>query len=277
MVSQSREQIRTAWDGIAAGYGDFVSPTHYWVANEGLRRAGLCAGMQFLDVACGAGALSIPAARLGAHVLATDLSPRMLDRLKASATNAGVELETRMMDGHALELEDDTFDVVGSQFGVMLFPDMPRGIREMARVAKSGGRVLMTVYGPPEKIDFFSFFISALQRAVPHFSGPPIDPPPLPFQLQDPQRLHQELENAGLRDIRVETLTEELRFECGDDLWNWLVNSNPIPRMMLADLNPTHGQITKLKRTLDDLVRHRAGESRHATLTNPVHIGLGVK
>ena len=44
------------------------------------------------------------------------------------------------MDGQALELEDTTFDISGSQFGVMLFPDMPRGIRELARVTKLGGR-----------------------------------------------------------------------------------------------------------------------------------------
>ena len=52
-----------------------------WLANEGLRRAGLRAGMRFLDVAAGSGALSIPAARLGAQVLATDLSPAMLQLL----------------------------------------------------------------------------------------------------------------------------------------------------------------------------------------------------
>jgi ubiquinone/menaquinone biosynthesis C-methylase UbiE len=51
------------------------------------------------------------------------------------------------MDGHALDLDDGSFDRVGSQFGVMLFPDMPKGIREMARVVNPGGRVLLNVYG----------------------------------------------------------------------------------------------------------------------------------
>ena len=139
MTTQVPEQTRAAWDQIAAGYDAFVTPTHLWLGNEGLRRAGLRPGMRFLDVAAGSGALSLPAARLGARVLATDLSPAMLERLKARARQEGLDIETRVMDGQALELEDNTFDLAGSQFGVMLFPDMPRGLREMVRVTKPGG------------------------------------------------------------------------------------------------------------------------------------------
>jgi ubiquinone/menaquinone biosynthesis C-methylase UbiE len=186
MITQNQEQTRDAWDDIAAGYDEFVTPTHMWLANEGLRRADLRSNMRFLDVAAGSGALSIPAARLGAQVLATDISPAMVERLQARARKERLSLETRVMDGHALELEDNSFDISGSQFGVMLFPDMPRGISELARVTKPGGRVLMTVYGVPQKIEFFGFFVSAIRAAVPGFTGPPLDPPPLPFQLQDP-------------------------------------------------------------------------------------------
>jgi len=143
------EEIRTAWDEIAAGYDEFVTPTHMWLANEALRLAGLRPGMRLLDVAPGSSALSIPAARLGAQVLAADLSPNMVERLKARARKEGLSnLETRVMDGHALELEANTFDISGSQFGVMLFPDLPRGLSELARVTKPVGRVLMVAYGP---------------------------------------------------------------------------------------------------------------------------------
>jgi len=148
------------------------TPTQVWLGNEGLRRADLRADMRFLDVAAGSGALSIPAARLGAWVLSTDVSPAMLEHLDARARQEGLNIDTRVMDGHALELEDNTFDVAGSQFGVMLFPDMPKGISEMARVVKPGGRVLMNVYGDPHEIEFFSFFVQAIQTVVPSFEGP---------------------------------------------------------------------------------------------------------
>ena len=63
------EQIRNAWDSIAAGYDEFVTPSGGWALPEdALRRVGLRPGMRFLDVAAGSGALSIPAARLGAQV-----------------------------------------------------------------------------------------------------------------------------------------------------------------------------------------------------------------
>ena len=271
------EGIRDGWNKIAGGYDKFVTPTHMWLANEGLRRAGLSSGMRFLDVAAGSGALSIPAARLGAQVLSTDLSPVMLKRLEARARDEGLNLETRVMDGHALELEDDVFDISGSQFGVMLFSDMPRGISELARVTKPGGRVLMNVYGAPQKIEFFGFFVHAIRAVVPDFTGPPMDPPPLPFQLQDPEKLHRELSNAGLKDICVETITETLEFQSGQQLWDWLTSSNPIVEMVLAELNLTDEQPTVIREGLDDMVRKRSGESGPAVLTNPINIGIGTK
>jgi len=277
MITEEQEQTRAAWDKIATGYDEFVTPTHMWVANEGLRRAELRAGMRFLDVAAGSGALSIPAARLDAQVLATDQSPVMLNRLEARARKEGLNIETRAMDGHKLEINNDSFDMAGSQFGVMLFEDMPRGISEMARVTKPGGRVLMNVYGAPEKVEFFAFFVGAIKSAAPGFTGPPMDPPPLPFQLQDSERLRQELAAAGLKEVRVETITETLEFQSGKQMWDWLVNSNPIAGAILAKLNLTDEQTAVVRETLDEMVRERAGGSGPAALTNPVHIGIGTK
>ena len=270
------EQIRDSWDAIATGYDAHVTPTHMWLANEGLKRAGVGRGTYFLDVACGSGALSIPAARLGARVLATDLSPRMLERLRERARREGLagQIECRAMDGHSLDLEDDSFDVAGSQFGVMVFPDMPRGIAEMAQVTKPGGRVLVHAYGPPERVEFFSLFAAAMEAAVPGFSVP-ADPPPLPFQLRDPETLRRELARASLSDIQVETTTERLEFRSTDEMWNWLVNSNPVAEALLADLGDEHSP--RVRDALDDLLRQRFGERGAATLNCEVHIGIGTK
>lgn len=271
------EQTRSAWDDIAPGYDRTNTPTQMWLGNEGLRRAGLRSGMRFLDVAAGSGALSIPAARLGARVLAVDLSPVMLRLLRQRATAEGLEIETRVMDGHALELDEDSFDIAGSQFGVMLFPDMPRGIREMARVVKPGGRVLLNVYGDPRKIDFLGFLVGAIQSVRPEFSGPPMDPPPLPFQLQDPERLRKELASAGLREVSVESITETTEFRTGKDLWDWLVCSNPIVEIVLGELELTADERDVVQQALERLVRERAGGSGPAALSNPINIGLGTK
>lgn len=271
------EDTRPEWDKIAPGYDRTNTPTQMWLGHEGLHRAGLTAGMRFLDVAAGSGALSIPAARLGAQVLATDQSPVMLDLLETRARDEGLDIETRVMDGHALELDDNSFDVAGSQFGVMLFPDMPKGISEMVRVIKPGGRVLMNVYGDPHEIEFFGFFVGAIQSVRPEFDGPPMDPPPLPFQLQDPERLREEYATAGLRDITVETITETTEFQSGEELWDWLVWSNPIVNMVLGSLELTDDETGVIKLTLETLVRERADGDNAAKLMAPINIGVGTK
>jgi ubiquinone/menaquinone biosynthesis C-methylase UbiE len=277
MNTEEKEQTRSAWNAIAAGYDEFVTPSNIDVGADVLRRAGLRAGMRFLDVAAGSGGLSIPAARLGAQVLSVDISPIMIDRLRARARNEGLNIESRVMDGHVLDLENDTFDMAGSQFGVMLFPDMPRGIRELVRVTKPGGNVVLIALGSPEKIEFFNFFLRAIQSIVPGFAGPPMDPPPLPFQLQDPERLKQEFVKAGLKNVRVEKTSETLEFSSGTDMWNWVMNSNPLAGAVLGQLTLSKEQIASARQALDSLIRERAGGSERAVLTTPINIGIGTK
>lgn len=267
-----------AWDDIAPGYDRTNTPTQMRIASEGLRIAGLRSGMRFLDVAAGSGALGIPAARLGARVMAVDQSPVMLELLAERARKEGLDIETRVMDGHALQLGNDTFDMAGSQFGVMLFPDMPGGIREMVRVIKPGGRVLVHAYGDPHRIDFIGFLVAAVRSVRSDFDGPPTDPPPLEFQLADPDRLRRELVAAGLRNVEVETLTETTEYESGEELWEWLVWSNPIVETILREmLDLTDDERGRVKQALEMLVRERAAGNRAAKLTNPVNIGVGTK
>lgn len=274
---QSLTGTREAWDHIAPGYDCTNTETQMWLGNEGLRRAGLRRGMRFVDIASGSGALSIPAARIGAQVVATDQSPVMLRLLRERANREHLAIGTRVMDGHALAFYDDRFDMAGSQFGVMLFPDMPRGIREMTRVVKPGGRVLVMAYGDPHQIDFLAFLVGAVQSVRPEFDGPPMDPPPLPFQLSDPERLARELTKAGLRDVNVETITEGTAFKSGAELWDWIVWSNPIVEEVFGALELSEGDREVIRRTLDRMVRERADDCGSAILNNPVNIGIGTK
>ncbi len=87
-----------AWDAIAVLYDKHVAPGEAELATAGLRSAGLKPGDTFLDVAAGPGGLSHPAARLGAKVLATDWSPKMIEHFKARARAEGLDAEGRVMD-----------------------------------------------------------------------------------------------------------------------------------------------------------------------------------
>ena len=222
----SLADIRAAWDRIAAAYDQTVTPTHLQLGEDGLKLAGLRPGMTFLDVAAGSGSLSIPAARLGAKVLATDLSAVMLERLEQRADQEGLDLETKVMDGQALEFADGSFDMAGLQFGVMLFPN-PRGIGEMARVVTP----VDACWSPPSAILERSSLCHAGGLHPVHsseFCWPAHGSATLAVSLQDPQRLRSELRKAGLTDVQVETGEEPLVFRTGAELWTWLQSSNPI-------------------------------------------------
>lgn len=268
---------REAWDAIADAYDRFIAPGEAALATQALRLAGLRAGDRFLDVAAGTGGLSLPAARLGAKVFATDWSPQMIQRFEARVREQGLsDAEGRVMDCHSLDFADGSFDVTGSQFGVMLVPDQPRALREMVRVTRPGGRVLLIAYGSPAEFEALHVFIGALQAVVPGFEGLPDDPPPLEFQLSDPEVMRSRLIAAGLRSVTVDTAHREIiEPRSGQELWDWCLGGNPIPGTIVADFD--EGQKASVRRKLDGMLRERANAGGIARLTAPLNIGIGTK
>lgn len=264
-----------AWDGIATAYDEYVTAGESELAEAGLRLAGLRPGELFLDVAAGTGGLSLPAARLGAKVLATDWSASMVELFEARAVAEGLDAAGRVMDCHALDLPDDAFDVTGSQFGVMLVPDQAQALREMVRVTRPGGRVLLIAYGDPARFEALHVFVAAAQALVPAFEGPPEDEPLLEFQVADPAVMQQRLTEAGLTNVVVDTDHEErVEVRTGQQLWDWTLGGNPIPGMLVADLSAA--QRSDIVRVLDGMVRERADRTGTAVFTAPLNIGLGI-
>ena len=265
-----------AWDAIAALYAEHVAPGESDLAAAGLRLIGLRAGHTFLDVAAGTGGLSLPAARLGAKVLATDWAPKMIEHFNDRVAAEGLDAEGRVMDCHALELADDSYDITGSQFGVMLVPDQAQALREMVRVTKPGGRVLVIAYGDPQEFEALHVFIAAVQAVVPDFEGLADDEPLLEFQIAEAEVLRQRLTEAGLTDVTVDTSNQErIEMRTGQQLWDWCLGGNPIPGMLVADL--TDDQRTATIQVLDSMVRERSGGRGTALLTAPLNIGVGTK
>jgi len=266
-----------AWDAIAAQYDRFVAPGEAGLAADALALAGLRAGEEMLDVAAGTGGLSLPAARMGAQVIATDWSPKMIERLEARAMEQGLaNVEGRVMDCHRLDFADDTFDVVASQFGVMLVPDQATALREMVRVTKPGGRVVVVAYGSPADFEAIHVFISALVSVVPDFPGLPDDPPPLEFQVADPAVLEARMTATGLRNVTVDVSKKErIKIGSGQVLWDWCLGGNPIPGMLVAELDGA--QRAALIGKADELVRAKSNGNGSAVLTAAVNIGIGTK
>ena len=117
--------------------------------------------------------------------------------------NAGGASGLGRATAEALPFPDGRFDASLAQLVVHFMADPVAGLREMARVTRRGGNGVMVVFGPPERVQIFSLFFRALRTAVPGFTPP--QPSPL-FSFQDPAVLRSEMEAAGFREVRVETL-----------------------------------------------------------------------
>ena len=168
-IAKFKEAQRQGWKHFAPLEALTTPPAARLVKFAGVR-----AGQNVLDVACGTGVVSITAARIGARVRSIDLTPELLERARENARIANLEIDFREGDAEALPFEDATFDVVLSQFGHMFAPQPEVAINEMLRVLKSGGTIAFSTW-PPELLIGSSF------RLVSSYMPPPppgVSPPP---------------------------------------------------------------------------------------------------
>jgi SAM-dependent methyltransferase len=174
MAAQMEEfkvRQRALWDA-----GDYATLSEH-IADVGERlvgRAGVEPGMSVLDVACGAGNASIPAARAGARVTGLDLVPKLLEQGRAKSEAGGLEIEWVEGDAEQLPFEDGSFDRVLSTFGHMFAPRHQRVADEMVRVCRKGGAIAICTW-TREGVAGRIFAASAsYMPPPPDFASPPI-------------------------------------------------------------------------------------------------------
>jgi demethylmenaquinone methyltransferase/2-methoxy-6-polyprenyl-1,4-benzoquinol methylase len=213
-------QVRAMFDRIAVLYDRMNSVMTAGLHHSWRRRAAdlaaLAPGDRALDVATGTGDLAFElSGRVapGGEVIASDFSERMLEiaRAKASARpapdgGAGLRFES----GNALSLPyaDDRFDAATVGFGARNFSDLDRGLREMARVVRPGGRVVVLEMTTPQRPPLSTFFGLWFDRVVPvlgRLAGDPEAYDYLPNSVRrfpGPRELAAAMSRSGLREIR---------------------------------------------------------------------------
>jgi ubiquinone/menaquinone biosynthesis C-methylase UbiE len=161
-----------------------------------------------LETAAGTGVLTRAiASRLPAYtrIVATDLNQPMLNHAMARQSHDG-RIEWGQADALALPFEDQSFDVVVCQFGVMFFPDKVQGYREARRVLKPGGHFFFNVWDRISENEFADIVTQALAALFPH------DPPRFlartPHGYHDVERIREELNAGGFTNILVNAVDD---------------------------------------------------------------------
>jgi demethylmenaquinone methyltransferase / 2-methoxy-6-polyprenyl-1,4-benzoquinol methylase len=207
----SEPQVRAMFDRIARVYdlmnSVMTAGMHHRWRERAVEMSGVGPGDRVLDVATGTGDLAIALKRrVGAtgEVTGSDFSEQMLELARRKASDITFEW------GNALELsyDSDFFDAVTVGFGARNFSDLPAGLAEMARVTRSGGRVVVLEITTPQRPPLSWFFRIWFDRVVPMLGRIAGDPDAYTYLPQSvrrfpgPQGLAGELAAAGLEDVR---------------------------------------------------------------------------
>jgi ubiquinone/menaquinone biosynthesis C-methylase UbiE len=174
-------------------------------------------GDRVLDVACGTGVVARLAARQAGptgRVAGVDPNPGMLE-VAANIATSGAPLSWQQGSAEELPYPDGGFDVVCCQLGLQFFTDRAAGLRQMARVLASGGRLALMVWRRIEYSPGFAALAEALDRHVGAAAGALMR---APFALGDETQLRGLVEAAGFVQTRIQQAAGTVRFTSARDL-----------------------------------------------------------
>lgn len=190
-MSALKTKLKTTWESGDYGvFAKYLEPG----ALEFFGRLHISPGTRLLDIACGAGQLTIPAARKGIQATGLDLADNLVQQARRRAADEGLKVEILQGDAEALPFSDGSFDVVMSLIGSMFAPRPELVMSEMVRVCRPGGKIIMGNWTPNGHVGQMFKVIGK------HVPPPPIFPSPL---LWGDESTCRERFNRGTKDLRI--------------------------------------------------------------------------
>lgn len=271
-VELQPDQKPESWDDHVAVYEEVFEPLSNAFASRALDELDSNSSARLLDVGAGAGGAALMAASRGSDVVAIDASSQMVARIVCRASDAGLRgrVHAYVMDGMALALPDASFDAAISVFGVILFPDVDRAMREIARVLRPRGRAAIVAWTEIERYEL----ATRLMGAITAVCGPQPPPTSLPAQLRfrDDAALRGLLAEAGLTVGAIVRVEQRWRLPSA----RWIADRiafAPGMAAMVGALGPDRARV------LDAFIAALERDQGHgeAELSAVAHIGVAQK
>jgi SAM-dependent methyltransferase len=221
-------------------------------------------GSHVLDVACGTGVLARSAlARVGANgrVVGADPAPGML----AAAKEIEPAIDWLLCSAEALDVDDEMFDSVVSQFGMMFFEDRQKSAEEMFRALKPGGSLAIAVWRSVDHNPAYADIISVLEE---HVGTAAADALRLPYSLGNSDEVTAVLEGSGFAEISVEAKTETAKFPSSRQM----VEAELRGWLPLFDILLTEKKINEVLIESDKTLGKYAGPSGEAVFPTSAHV-----
>jgi SAM-dependent methyltransferase len=220
---------------------------------------GIHEGDLVLDIAAGSGNVAIPAARTGARVIASDLTPELLDEGARQAAQAGVVLEWQVADAEHLPYDDDEFDVAVSAVGIMFAPHHQEAADELVRVVAPGGRIGLASWTPA------GFIGQMFATMKPYVAPPPAGVQPAP--LWGDEDHVRALLGDRVTDLRFERRKVRVTHFAEPADFREYFKTNYGPTIVAYNQQPDAERVAALDAALDGLAeRFDVGENGHLVL-----------
>ena len=212
----AKARTRAVW---AMGDYDPIARLLLPAAQDLLDACAVSAGQEMLDVGAGTGNLALLAAEEGASVVASDITPEMVDKGRARTDAAGVDVKWVVADAEDLPFEDERFDCAASVFGAIFAPRPEVMVKELFRVVRPGNTVGLTAWG-----DFG--VQAAIFRAIEKYA-PRMDELPAPSEWGEPAVAEERIAPYANR-VQTEKVSIPWEFDSWDEAWPVWANNGPL-------------------------------------------------
>lgn len=217
---------KVAWSAVAAGWHNGLARSLAQVSDPLAKFTGISAGDSVLDLATGDGIAAFAAAARGArHVVASDIAPGHQPFIEQTARDLGLEKVVTFaeVDMEDIPYDDEAFDNVISQFGIMFAPDRIKALSEIHRVLKPRGTFGAVVWATPEENPEWYPVMKHLMSLLP----PTLEGTPHPFICGDRNLLNTEFSQAGFSNIEIEEFPIRFMHDSVADADEAWINTGP--------------------------------------------------